>query len=103
MCVAVPGRVLAVEAGASQARVAFGATERAVDVTMTPDVQPGDWVITHSGFALRVVSADHAAETLRLFGTLESGGTAGPESRGTGTDYDVGAVGSLGVPPASLP
>ncbi len=66
MCVAVPGRVVAIEEGSSAATVVFGSVERQVDLTLTPEVAVGDWVIAHSGFALRRVSEEAAADIQRV-------------------------------------
>lgn len=62
MCVAVPGRVVAIEEGSRTASVVFGDVHRRVDLTLTPEVCVGDWVITHSGFALRRISEEAAAD-----------------------------------------
>lgn len=70
MCVAVPGRVVSIEPGSRTAVVSYEAREQAVDLTMTPHASVGDWVIAHSGFAVRVVTAADAAETLRLLGSM---------------------------------
>lgn len=66
MCVAVPGRVVAKEVGSTTATVLFGAAERQVDLTMTPEVSVGDWVIAHSGFALRRITETAASEIHEL-------------------------------------
>jgi hydrogenase expression/formation protein HypC len=62
MCIAVPGRVIAREEGSTAATVGFGSIERRIDLTLTPDVAVGDWVITHSGFALRRITEEAAAD-----------------------------------------
>lgn len=74
MCVAVPGRVEAVtDAGdARVADVAFGPVTREVDLVFTPEAGVGDWVIVHSGYALRVVSADAAVTTLAILEGLDA-------------------------------
>lgn len=56
MCVAIPGQVVWIGAGEPATRPALvrvGAAERRVDLVMVPEVQVGDWVITHSGYAIR--------------------------------------------------
>lgn len=63
MCVAVPGRVVSIgeRSGPSiPARVAFGEVERDIDLAMVPEASVGDHVITHSGYAVRVVPAGHS-------------------------------------------
>jgi hydrogenase expression/formation protein HypC len=66
MCVAVPGRVVSLSEGRSPSRpalVEFGSGDiREVDLAMLPDAGIGDYVITHSGFAIRTVSEMSAAE-----------------------------------------
>jgi hydrogenase expression/formation protein HypC len=66
MCVAIPALVTAVgdDGRTGTARVAD--VERTVDLAMTPDAGVGDWVITHSGFAVRTITAEDAQEIHRL-------------------------------------
>jgi hydrogenase maturation factor len=35
---------------------------------MVPDVDVGEYVIIHSGYAIDVIPTDHAVETIRLLG-----------------------------------
>ena len=44
----------------------FGASIRTVDLVFVPEAELGDWVITHSGYALRVISEEDAAATIEL-------------------------------------
>lgn len=56
MCVAVPGCVISIgepSAGQVPAVVDFDDREVDINLVMVPDVQVGDWVIAHSGFAIR--------------------------------------------------
>jgi len=62
VCVALPGQVVAIDPGSTAATVAYGAVERHVDLMMTPEVGVGDWVIVHSGFALRRIGSAEAAD-----------------------------------------
>ncbi len=67
MCLAVPGRVLSRaedEAGLALAQVDFGGVRREVCLSFVPEAEPGDWVLVHVGFALRVVDEAVAAEAL---------------------------------------
>jgi hydrogenase expression/formation protein HypC len=50
--------------------VDFGPSIRTVDLVFVPEAEPGDWVITHSGYALRVISEEDAAQTLELLEAL---------------------------------
>lgn len=69
MCVALPGKVVSVGSGSTGSlpgRVLIDGVERSVDLVMTPSAAPGDFVITHSGYAIRVVDRDEARATLDL-------------------------------------
>jgi hydrogenase expression/formation protein HypC len=72
MCVAIPGRVVSIPDSAGPSRPAlavFGDNEpREVDLAMLPDVEVGDYVIVHSGFAISRVSEASALESYELFG-----------------------------------
>lgn len=60
MCVAVPGQIVWIGAGRSAtrpARIRVGDVERDVDLVMVPDAHVGEWVITHSGYAIRRLTA----------------------------------------------
>ena len=67
MCLGIPGQVLAREAE-GLAKVDFGGVRRSVSIAFTPDVEPGDWVLVHVGFALAELDEREAQETLRLLG-----------------------------------
>lgn len=72
MCVAIPGKVVAIDPGpgpSRPARVSFAEGEpRAVDLAMVPDAGVGDYVIVHSGFAISKVSEQSARQSYQLFG-----------------------------------
>lgn len=72
MCVAIPGRVIAISKGPGPSRpaeVVFGDDEtREIDLAMVPAAEVGDYVITHSGFAISVISETAAVESYKLFG-----------------------------------
>jgi hydrogenase expression/formation protein HypC len=65
MCVAIPGRILSIgEASPAlvPAEVAFPHRTMTVNLVMVPEAGVGDTVIVHSGFAIRVVARDDAAD-----------------------------------------
>ena len=72
MCVAVPGRVISIATGRGPSRpaqVVFGGGDpREVDLAMLPDAAVGDYVIVHSGFAIRTVTEQSAIESYGLLG-----------------------------------
>ena len=83
MCLAIPGKVLSKEdrAGTLLGRVDFGGITREIQLDFVPEVEVGEYVIVHVGFALSRLDAEEAARTLELL--REMGG------------LDESAVGSL--------
>ena len=72
MCLAVPARVL--DKRGDVAKVDFGdGTTREVNVSLV-DVQVGEYVIVHAGFAIEVMDEREARETLQLWEELLSKG-----------------------------
>lgn len=69
MCLSVPAKI--VEINGEIARVAVGETIVNASLQMLDDVEIGDYVLLHTGFALQKISAADAAETLVLFEELE--------------------------------
>lgn len=82
MCLAVPGRVISVADGDPAFRsgnVDFCGVRRTVSLAFTPDVEPGDFVLVHVGFAISKVDEEEAARTYRYLaqiGALEEEGLA---------------------------
>lgn len=64
MCLAIPAKVISV-AGAS-ALVTIEDVEYTASLLLLDDVQPGDFIMLHAGFAIEKVDPEYAAETLRL-------------------------------------
>jgi hydrogenase expression/formation protein HypC len=73
MCLAVPGKVLeATDVGISRiAKVEFGGVTRQVYLDFVPEVQPGDYVLVHVGFAISRLEPEEADRTLDLLRQLE--------------------------------
>jgi hydrogenase expression/formation protein HypC len=69
MCVAVPGRVERIEEMAAIVDVG-GATVRA-RIDLLPDVNVGEYVLVHAGFALEKMDEEDAQETLRLLAEVD--------------------------------
>ena len=69
MCLAIPVRIE--EITGQMARVELGGVSREVSLVLTPEAQPGDYVLIHTGYAINVIDEAEAQETLRLFAELE--------------------------------
>jgi hydrogenase expression/formation protein HypC len=65
MCLAVPVKVITING--NEAEVDFGGVKRRVSIMLTPDVRVGDYVLLHTGYAISVIDAVEAEETLKLF------------------------------------
>jgi hydrogenase expression/formation protein HypC len=68
MCLALPGRVIAVEDGQGVEKrglVDFDGVRLQVNLDLVPETQEGDYVIVHVGFAISRLDEAAALETLR--------------------------------------
>ncbi|MBW6441047.1 HypC/HybG/HupF family hydrogenase formation chaperone [Patescibacteria group bacterium] len=65
MCLAIPGKIKAVEKKTKVALVDFDGIERIVNVSLV-EVKKGDFVIVHAGFAIQKLTSQDAKEILDL-------------------------------------
>lgn len=72
MCLAIPARVTRIEGNV--ALVEMAGITREASVMLLPEIQVGDYVLIHAGFAIQLLDEREAEETLRLF---EEMGTRG--------------------------
>ncbi len=68
MCLGVPGKVNEIyEAnGLKMGKVDFGGVKREVCLEYVPEIEIGEYVIVHVGFAINQMSEEEAEETLDL-------------------------------------
>jgi hydrogenase expression/formation protein HypC len=68
MCLGVPGEIVAVyeSGGLRMGKVDFGGVTREVCLEYVPEAVAGDYAVVHVGFALSVLSAEEANETLEM-------------------------------------
>jgi len=69
MCVAVPMKIKKIKD--DKGVVGIGGTEREVSFKLLNDIQVGDYVIVHAGFAIQKLDEKEALETLKLFKEME--------------------------------
>jgi hydrogenase expression/formation protein HypC len=69
MCLALPALVKEV-LSAELALVELGGVTKEISVALVDDVQAGDYVIVHVGFALSKMDAEEAEKTLALFAEM---------------------------------
>ncbi len=65
MCLAIPARITEIDENRLATVDILGVT-RTIALDLTPQAGPGDFVLVHAGFAIEVVSEEHAQETLEL-------------------------------------
>lgn len=71
MCLAIPARLVEIDALADTGVVALGEVRKQISLALVDDVSVGDYVLIHVGYALNKVSPDEAERTLALFGEAE--------------------------------
>jgi hydrogenase expression/formation protein HypC len=67
MCLAIPGQVVEIyeqDAISRIGKVNFDGIVKEVNLTYVPEVKIGDYVTVHVGFALSIVDAKEAMETI---------------------------------------
>ena len=70
MCLGVPVKL--VEKHGSSGIAEYKGIRREIGLELVDEVQVGDWVILHAGFAIQKLDQQEAEKTLRLFEELES-------------------------------
>ena len=84
MCLAVPGRVLNLigeDPAFRSGNVDFCGIRKTINLAFTPEVQAGDFVLVHVGFAISRIDAEEASRTfayLQQIGALAEEGLAAP-------------------------
>lgn len=74
MCLAIPGKLIEImndPSGIKTGRVNFGGLVKQVCLEYTPDVEVGDYVLVHVGFALSKVDEEEAAKTYKALDELK--------------------------------
>ena len=69
MCLAVPGKILTIEENVGELKMAdvdFAGVTKKICIEWLHDVQVGDYVIVHVGFALNKLDEKEAEETLKI-------------------------------------
>ncbi|ACK66278.1 hydrogenase assembly chaperone hypC/hupF [Rippkaea orientalis PCC 8801] len=75
MCLAVPGQVISITDDQSlmrRGKVSFGGVIKEVSLAYVPDVQVGNYVIVHVGFALSILDEEAAQKSLAEFKEMEA-------------------------------
>ncbi len=73
MCLAIPALIKKIEG--TQAVADIEGVTREISLELTPDAKVGDYVLLHTGYAISIIDADEAEETLKLLRELAEAGT----------------------------
>jgi len=74
MCLGVPGQVVEVipdETGMTMGTVSFAGIKKNVCLAYVPEVEVGDYVIVHVGFAISTLDEEEAHEVFRFLEQME--------------------------------
>jgi len=73
MCLAIPALIKSIDG--QQAEVDIEGITRDASLQLTPDAKVGDYVLLHTGYAISIIDAAEAAETLKLLKELSEAST----------------------------
>lgn len=68
MCLAIPALIKSIED--YQAIVDIEGVTREVSIQLTPEAKVGDYILLHTGYAISIIDAAEAEETLKLLKEL---------------------------------
>ncbi len=65
MCLGVPGKIIELKEN-YRAIVDVNGNRMEISVRLTPEVQPGQYVLIHAGFAMEIIDEEAARETMQI-------------------------------------
>ena len=74
MCLGVPGKVISIQEnplGMTMGKVSFGGIVKEVCLAYVPDVQVGDYVVVHVGFAISKIDEEEANKVFEFLKEME--------------------------------
>ncbi|SEN54186.1 HypC/HybG/HupF family hydrogenase formation chaperone [Nitrosomonas marina] len=84
MCLAIPAKVEQFTAD-ENAIVELSGIRKEISLALVDEVNPGDYVIVHAGYAIQKLDVEEAEQTLALFEELYAQTDDFPDSSKTGT------------------
>jgi hydrogenase expression/formation protein HypC len=72
MCLAIPALIK--EINGTQAVADIEGVTREISLELTPEAKVGDYILLHTGYAISIIDAEEAAETLKLLKELAEAG-----------------------------
>lgn len=74
MCLGVPGKVITIEEnplGMTMGKVSFGGITKDVCMAYVPEVEVGNYVVVHVGFAISIVDEEEARRTMEFLREMD--------------------------------
>ena len=74
MCLGVPGKIIEIEenpVGMTMGRVSFAGIVKEVCLAYTPEVEVGDYVVVHVGFAISTIDEDEAQKVFEYLREMD--------------------------------
>ena len=74
MCLGVPGQVVSITEnplGMTMGKVSFSGITKEVCMAYVPEVEVGDYVVVHVGFAIAIVDEEEAQRTLEYLREMD--------------------------------
>jgi len=68
MCLSIPGKVKSIDG--NMAMVSVGGAEYNASLQLVENINPGDYILIHTGFAIQKISEEDAKETMKLLTEL---------------------------------
>lgn len=69
MCLAIPGKLLAITAQLDETfrtgKVSFGGIQKEVNLFMVPEAKVDDYILVHVGVAISIVDEEEAKQTFK--------------------------------------
>jgi len=75
MCLAVPGKIIAITGDSPLSRLGqidFSGISKEISLAYLPEAQLNDYVIVHAGFALSIIDQQEAVASLAVFQQLDN-------------------------------
>lgn len=66
MCLALPAEVVSIDRAQETAVVSLGGVKKEISVALLDELEVGEFVLVHVGFALHKVSPEEAERTLKM-------------------------------------
>ena len=74
MCLGVPGKIVEIQqnaVGMTMGKVSFGGVVKEVCLAYTPEVEIGDFVVVHVGFAISTIDEAEAAKVFEYLREMD--------------------------------